>query len=145
MTAVKPRMWCIRSGGLQDVPGIIRVIGHGKGSLAIPKALRSLPRERTQTLAVLTNGRVIAEERTHDSYAQFLGLLDGPGVLNSWGISRSGDRRSITAPTLFAFSMPLAALVEDSVPTAGARRQRARIAENASRSPRLAGKLLLQG
>src|SRR5438105_529238 len=85
MTAVKPRMWCIRSGGLQDVPGITRVLGHSKGSLAIHNALRSLPRERTQTLAVLTFGCVIAEERTHDSYAQFLGLLDGLGVLNSWG------------------------------------------------------------
>ena len=34
---------------------------------------------------VLTFGCAIAEELKHCTYTQFLGVLDGLGVLNSWG------------------------------------------------------------
>jgi hypothetical protein len=102
-------------GVLQHLPRITRVIGHSKGSLAIQNALRSLPRARTQNLSVLTFGCVIAEELRHESYAQALGLLDLLGMLNSWG--RPPETWRLThhsTNTLFPFSMPVAALVEES-------------------------------
>jgi hypothetical protein len=69
---------------LQQVPRITRVIGHSKGALAIENALRSLPAERTERLAVITFGCVISEQLVRTKYAQYLGWLDTLGILNSW-------------------------------------------------------------
>ena len=51
-----------------------------------------------------------------DGYAQFLGLLDPLGMLNSWG--HPPQKRPLThhgTNSLFPFSMPVPELVEDSV------------------------------
>ena len=70
---------------LKDVPHIDRVFGHSKGALAIKNAIESLPRETTQRLHVVTFGCRIAEDTPTTRYSQFLGLIDGIGLLNSWG------------------------------------------------------------
>jgi hypothetical protein len=72
-------------GVLEDAPRITRVIGHSKGALAIENALRSLSPERTRDISILTLGCPIAEELDDCGYAQFLGMLDGLGLLNAWG------------------------------------------------------------
>ena len=68
---------------LRNVPGIVRLIGHSKGALAIENALRSLSTDRTKTITVHTFGCVISEEVPCKCYSQYLGLIDGLGVLNS--------------------------------------------------------------
>jgi hypothetical protein len=70
---------------LKDVPHIDRVFGHSKGALVIKNAIESLPRETTQRLHVVTFGCRIAEDTPTIRYSQFLGLIDGLGLLNSWG------------------------------------------------------------
>ena len=70
---------------LKDVPHIDRVFGHSKGALAIKNAIESLPRETTQRLHVVTFGCRIAEDTPTTRYSQFLGLIDGIGLLSSWG------------------------------------------------------------
>jgi hypothetical protein len=70
---------------LKDVPHIDRVFGHSKGALVIKNAIESLPRETTQRLHVVTFGCRIAEDTPTTRYSQFLGLMDGLGLLNSWG------------------------------------------------------------
>jgi len=70
---------------LKDVPNIDRVFGHSKGALVIKNAIESLPRETTQRLHVVTFGCRIAEDTPAALYSQFLGLIDGIGLLNSWG------------------------------------------------------------
>jgi hypothetical protein len=69
------------------VPHIDRVFGHSKGALVIKNAIESLPRETTQRLHVVTFGCRIAEDTPTTLYSQFLGLIDGVGLLNSWGNS----------------------------------------------------------
>jgi hypothetical protein len=100
-------------GVLLGAPRITRVIGHSKGSLAIANALRSLPPERTQNISVLTFGCAIAEELKDCTYTQYLGLLDGLGLLNSWG-HRPEERPLAHHSTnsFIPFSLPVAALVE---------------------------------
>jgi hypothetical protein len=71
---------------LQSVPGITRVVGHSKGALAIENALRDLDEARVAEISVLTFGCVISETR-HKNYAQYLGVIDGLGYLNSEGHS----------------------------------------------------------
>jgi hypothetical protein len=71
---------------LQAVPGITRVVGHSKGALAIENALRDLDDARVAEISVLTFGCVISETR-HKNYAQYLGVIDGLGFLNSEGHS----------------------------------------------------------
>ena len=71
---------------LEAVPGIARVVGHSKGALAIENALRDLPKARVAKISVLTFGCVISEPR-HKNYAQYLGVIDGLGLLNSEGHS----------------------------------------------------------
>jgi hypothetical protein len=103
-------------GVLQDARRITRIIGHSKGSLAIANALRSLPSERTRNISVLTFGCAIAEELKDCDYTQFLGLLDGLGVLNSWG--HQPEQRPLahhSTNSLIPFSLPVAALVEESM------------------------------
>src|SRR5258708_21891681 len=102
-------------GVLLDAHRITRVIGHSKGSLAIANALRSLPPERTRNIAIVTLGCAIAEELQHCGYAQFLGVLDGLGVLNSWG--HQPEQRPLAHHSTNSFiplSLPVAALVEES-------------------------------
>jgi hypothetical protein len=70
---------------LKDLPNIDRVFGHSKGAMAIKNAIESLPRETTQRLHVVTFGCRIAEDTPTTRYSQFLGLIDGIGLLNSWG------------------------------------------------------------
>jgi hypothetical protein len=70
---------------LKDVPNIDRVFGHSKGALVIKNAIESLPRETTQRLHVVTFGCRIAEDTPAALYSQFLGLIDGIGLLSSWG------------------------------------------------------------
>jgi hypothetical protein len=71
---------------LAAVPGITRVVGHSKGALAIENALRDLDETRVAEISVLTFGCVISETR-HKNYAQYLGVIDGLGFLNSEGHS----------------------------------------------------------
>jgi hypothetical protein len=70
---------------LHAVPGIIRLIGHSKGALAIENALRSLSPARTKTITVYTFGCAISEEVHCKSYAQYLGCIDALGIWNSMG------------------------------------------------------------
>jgi hypothetical protein len=70
---------------LEAVPGMTRVVGHSKGALAIENALRDLPKARVAEISVLTFGCVISEDLGHRHYTQYLGWLDGLGLLNSEG------------------------------------------------------------
>jgi hypothetical protein len=70
---------------LKDVPSITRVFGHSKGGVAIKNAIQSLPREQTQRLHVVTFGWSMPEDVPTAGYSQFLGQIDGLGLLNSWG------------------------------------------------------------
>jgi len=104
---------------LDQAPQITRVVGHSKGSLAIANALRSLPSERTEELSVLTFGCVVTEELEHRNYAQYLGLFDPLGILNSWG--HRPEKRLLShhsTNTLIPLSMPAAELVKQTVATA---------------------------
>ena len=69
---------------LQAVPGILRVVGHSKGALAIENALRSLDPERTKDISVRTLGCVISEAVPCRDYVQYLGRIDFIGIINSW-------------------------------------------------------------
>jgi hypothetical protein len=102
-------------GVLLDAQRITRVIGHSKGALAIANAVRSLPGERTSNISIVTLGCAIAEELQHCGYAQFLGVLDGLGVLNSWG--HQPEERPLahhSTNSYIPLSLPVAALVEES-------------------------------
>ena len=104
---------------LEQAPQIARVVGHSKGSLAIANALRSLPPERAEQLSVLTFGCVITEELEQRNYAQYLGLFDPLGILNSWG--HRPEKRLLShhsTNTLIPLSMTAAALVKQTVATA---------------------------
>ena len=68
---------------LQAAPGILRVIGHSKGALAIENALRSLKPERTKDIYVRTLGCVISEAVPCRDYVQYLGWIDFIGIINS--------------------------------------------------------------
>ena len=70
---------------LKEVTNISRVFGHSKGALVIENAILSLPRETTERLKVVTFGCPIAEDTPTAGYSQFLGVIDGLGLLNSWG------------------------------------------------------------
>jgi hypothetical protein len=103
-------------GLLQDAHRITRVIGHSKGSLAIADTLRSLPAERTRDITVVTFGYAIVEELKHCGYAQFLGVLDGLGVLNLWG--HQPEQRPLAHHSTNSFiplSLRVPLLVEDSM------------------------------
>jgi hypothetical protein len=70
---------------LDRAPNIERIFGHSKGALVIENALFDLPPETTERLQVTTLGCPISEETPAGGYAQFLGLFDWLGFLNSWG------------------------------------------------------------
>jgi hypothetical protein len=88
--AARPDRLLIKSSNalhaiLKDVPNVRRVLGHSKGALAIKNAIQGLPLETTQRLHVVTFGCSIAEDTPTAGYSQFLGLIDGVGLLSSWG------------------------------------------------------------
>jgi hypothetical protein len=61
------------------------LVGHSKGALQIGNAIRSLPRDRTHELRVVTLGCPISTDVKGVSYYQYLGLFDALGQLNMWG------------------------------------------------------------
>jgi hypothetical protein len=111
---------------LQAVPGITRVVGHSKGALAIENALRDLPDARVAAISVLTFGCVISETR-HQNYEQYLGAIDGLGLLNSEGhVPEHRPFSHHSTNTYIPFSMAIAESVR-----AAAGRQPARPADGA--------------
>jgi hypothetical protein len=109
-------------GLLLDAHRITRVIGHSKGALAIENALRSLPDGRRRGISVLTLGCAIAEEFTHCGYAQFLGILDGLGLINSWGhLPERWPLAHHSTNSFIPLSLPVQALVEDGLAICAAR------------------------
>jgi len=100
---------------LEQAPRITRVIGHSKGSLAIANALRSLPTEHAERLSILTFGCVVAEELQHREYAQYLGVFDPLGILNSWGHRPETQLLSHhSTNALIPLSMPATELIKQS-------------------------------
>jgi hypothetical protein len=97
---------------LQAVPGITRVVGHSKGALAIENALRDLPAARVAEISVLTFGCVISEDLGHRHYSQYLGWIDGLGLLNSEG--HSPEYRPFTTHSTNTH-IPLSMTVADGV------------------------------
>jgi hypothetical protein len=88
--ATRPDRLLIKSSNalraiLKDMPYIRRVLGHSKGAVAIKNAIQDLPVETTRRLHVVTFGCSIAEDTPTAGYSQFLGLIDGVGLLSSWG------------------------------------------------------------
>jgi hypothetical protein len=61
------------------------VVGHSKGALAIGNALRSLEKEKTDGLHVVTLGCPIAKDAPGAIYHQYLGMFDLLGQMNMWG------------------------------------------------------------
>jgi hypothetical protein len=97
---------------LDAVSGITRLVGHSKGALAIENALRSLAVPRAEGISVITMGCVIAEEFPQHRYEQYLGWLDGLGMLNSW--NRSPEHRPFTHHSTNS-AIPLSMKVTSSV------------------------------
>jgi hypothetical protein len=95
---------------LKDVPNIKRVFGHSKGGLAIKNAIQSLPRETTQRLHVVTFGCSIAEDTPTASYSQFLGLIDGLGLLTAFNPSHTLIPAHHSTNTSIPLSMPVSVL-----------------------------------
>ena len=85
--------------------------GHSKGALVIDNAIRDLPQAMSEQLKVTTFGCPISDDNTGAAYMQFLGLLDGLGLLNSWG--NHPEAWPIThhsTNTLIPLSMPVSLL-----------------------------------
>ena len=76
---------CVLHAILKEMPNVRRVLGHSKGAMAIKNAIHALPLETTRRLHVVTFGCSIAEDTPTAGYSQFLGVIDGVGLLNSWG------------------------------------------------------------
>jgi hypothetical protein len=95
---------------LKDVPNIKRVFGHSKGGLAIKNAIQSLPRKTTQRLHIVTFGCAIAEDTPTASYSQFLGLIDGLGLLTAFNQSHTLIPTHHSTNTSIPLSMPVAVL-----------------------------------
>jgi hypothetical protein len=96
---------------LKDVPDIKRLFGHSKGALAIRDAIQDLPRKTTQRLHVVTFGCSITEDTPTACYSQFVGLMDGVGLLNSWGNPlQSLIPMHHSTNTSIPLSMPVSAL-----------------------------------
>jgi hypothetical protein len=102
---------------LKEAPNINRVLGHSKGALVIDNAILSLPAETTRRLHVVTFGCPIGEDTPTAGYSQYLGLIDGLGLLNSWG-----NRPETLLPahhstnTSIPFSMPVSVLARLATP-----------------------------
>jgi hypothetical protein len=96
---------------LEAVPTITGVFGHSKGALVIENSILSLPEETTQRLHIVTFGCPIGETTPTAGYCQFLGLIDGLGVLNAW--SNTPEVLLLahhSTNTSIPFSMPVAVL-----------------------------------
>jgi hypothetical protein len=95
---------------LKDVPNIKRVFGHSKGGLAIKNAIERLPRQATQRLHVVTFGCSIAEDTPTAGYSQFLGVLDGLGLLTAFNPSHTLIPAHHSTNTSIPLSMPVSVL-----------------------------------
>ncbi|WP_159727514.1 hypothetical protein [Methylosinus sp. Ce-a6] len=90
---------------------IERVFGHSKGALVIDNAIRDLPAPTSDRLKIVTFGCPVAKDVDDADYRQFLGLLDGLGLLNSWG--NHPDSRPLahhSTNTAIPFCMPVSLL-----------------------------------
>lgn len=90
---------------------IERVVGHSKGALVIDNAIRDLPAPTGDRLKIVTFGCPVAKDVDNADYRQFLGLLDGLGLLNSWG--NRPDARPLShhsTNTAIPFCMPVSLL-----------------------------------
>jgi len=95
------------------------LVGHSKGALAIGNALGSFDEERIRGLLVITFGCPIATAVPTVRYAQFLGLLDALGILNSWCHSPSTWIESVhTTNSLAPLNMPVVDLCRRYAPLA---------------------------
>lgn len=70
---------------LESSDRITTVFGHSKGALVIENAILGLKAEKTKHLNVMTFGCAIAERAAVGRYQQFIGVIDGLGLLNSGG------------------------------------------------------------
>jgi hypothetical protein len=95
---------------LKDVPNIKRVFGHSKGGVAIKNAIQRLPRQTTQRLHVVTFGCSIAEDTPTASYSQFLGLIDGLGLLTAFNPAHTLIPAHHSTNTSIPLSMPVSVL-----------------------------------
>jgi hypothetical protein len=107
--------WCKQTSNvlhaiLKDVPNIKRVFGHSKGGVAIKNAIQRLPRETTQRLHVVTFGCSIAEDTPTAGYSQFLGVLDGLGLLTAFNPSHTLIPTHHSTNTSIPLSMPVSVL-----------------------------------
>jgi hypothetical protein len=64
---------------------ITSLFGHSKGALVIENAILGLSPGKAERLNVMTFGCAIAERTRVGAYQQFLGVIDGLGLLNSAG------------------------------------------------------------
>jgi hypothetical protein len=95
---------------LKGVPNIERLFGHSKGGLAIKDAIQSLPQEMTQRLHVVTFGCSIAEDTPTAGYSQFLGMMDGLGLLTAFNPSHTLIATHHSTNTSIPLSMPVSVL-----------------------------------
>jgi hypothetical protein len=95
---------------LKQVPNIRRLFGHSKGAVAIKDAIQRLPRETTQRLHVVTFGCSIAEDTPTAGYSQFLGVLDGLGLLTAFNPSHTLIPTHHSTNTSIPLSMPVSVL-----------------------------------
>jgi hypothetical protein len=100
---------------LKDVPNIKRVFGHSKGGVAIKNAIENLPRETTQRLHIVTFGCSIAEDTPTAGYSQFLGAIDGLGLLTAFNPSHTLIPAHHSTNTSIPFSMPVSVLTRLAV------------------------------
>jgi hypothetical protein len=107
--------WCKQSSNvlhaiLKDVPNIKRLFGHSKGAAAIKNAIERLPRNTTQRLHVVTFGCSIAEDTPTAGYSQFLGTIDGLGLLTAFNPSHTLIPTHHSTNKSIPFSMPVSVL-----------------------------------
>jgi hypothetical protein len=95
---------------LKEVPNIKRLFGHSKGAAAIKKAIDRLPRKTTQRLHVVTFGCAIAEDTPTAGYSQFLGMIDGLGLLSAFNPSHTLIPTHHSTNTSIPLSMPVSVL-----------------------------------
>jgi hypothetical protein len=95
---------------LKEVPNIKRLFGHSKGAAAIKKAIDRLPRKTTQRLHVVTLGCAIAEDTPTAGYSQFLGMIDGLGLLSAFNPSHTLIPTHHSTNTSIPLSMPVSVL-----------------------------------
>jgi hypothetical protein len=95
---------------LKQVPNIRRLFGHSKGAVAIKDAIQRLPRETTQQLHVVTFGCSIAEDTPTAGYSQFLGVIDGLGLLTAFNPSHTLIPTHHSTNTSIPLSMPVSVL-----------------------------------